>query len=354
LSQVEQGLRSLKQNKSRSGRRSATRVDANSKSLRYTLAAVNPADTSNALSSEVHTALNTGGSGIRAVRVFRVKCETDEARFEAFDELPNQKRLWYGVRKCELGGLLTHGVPFPAAEAPFTSYPFGKCIRLSGSAASAADRCLRFRAAQQDGDGEDDNAHTVFLGLCSVACGNIFSATHQAYYDRPPMPYHSVKTGSGDDNADVLIYDAAQLRLDAIVEVSMGANPVPKKTPAAVVEEEEQQLQQQEQQQQQQQQQQQAEGEEAAVAAPAVAEVAAAAVAAPDGGALDGVDLDKMVMVDYDDAKVALPEEDNRPQSKDQDQDGEVKQVQQVDGEVSKVMSSAAAPVALQGEIASP
>ena len=181
LSQIEHGLRSFKQNKSRSGRRSATRVDAKSKCLRYTLTNIDPADTSNPVSREIHATLKTGSSGIRALRVFSAKCDTDDARFEAFDELPNQKKLWYGIRKCEMGGLLAHGVPFPAAESPSTSYPFGKCIRLSDSSLRAADRCLRFRRVRGGEDDEDD-MQTVFLGLCSVACGNIYSATHEAYY----------------------------------------------------------------------------------------------------------------------------------------------------------------------------
>ena len=165
-----------------------------------------------------------------------MQCDADDARFEAFAELPNQMKLWYGVRKCEVGGLLAHGIPFPAAEAPSSSYPFGKCIRVSESAASAAHRCLSFRGKQLQGDNdkdgdeddEDNDDHTVILVLCTVACGNIYTASHQAYYDRPPMPYHSVQTKSSrssgtddEDSSDILIYDAAQIQMKAIVEVSM-------------------------------------------------------------------------------------------------------------------------------------
>ena len=56
---------------------------------------------------------------------------------------------------------------------------------------------------------------TVFLGLLGCMWKYLFSnRSHMT----ARQPFHGVQTSS--DGSDFLIYDAAQVRLDAIVEVS--------------------------------------------------------------------------------------------------------------------------------------
>ena len=153
--------------------------------------------------------------------VYRVHCEADDARYEPFDRLPSQQKMWYGIRKCELGGVLSHGIPFPAAEAPTSAFPYGKCLQLSSSPLEAAQRCLNFEplsdsVADGEVEGEDADGNgqgrTVVLGLCTVACGNMHSVHNATIFVRPPVPCHSVRR-----NRSVMIYDLGQVRLDSIV-----------------------------------------------------------------------------------------------------------------------------------------
>ena len=149
--------------------------------------------------------------------IYRVHCEADDARFEPFDRLPSKHQMWYGIRKCELGGVLSHGIPFPSAEAPSSSYPYGKCLQLSTSPLVAAQRCFDFEPLVAK-DEEDEDANTIVLGLCTVACGNMHTITRPAIYSRPPMPCHSIKLNH-DQGQDIFIYDLGQIHLDSIVFV---------------------------------------------------------------------------------------------------------------------------------------
>ena len=148
--------------------------------------------------------------------IYSVHCEADDARFEPFKRLPSQHKLWYGIRKCELGGVLSHGIPFPSAEAPTSSYPYGKCLQFSTSPVVAAKRCFDFEPLVNDDDDDGDN--TIILGLCTVACGNMHSITEPNIFYRPPAPCHSVKLDH-DKGQDVFIYDLGQIHLDSIVLV---------------------------------------------------------------------------------------------------------------------------------------
>ena len=148
--------------------------------------------------------------------IYTVHCEADDARFEPFDRLPSQHQLWYGIRKCELGGVLSHGIPFPSAEAPASSYPYGKCLQFSTSPIVAAKRCFEFEPLVNDDDDDDDN--TIILGLCTVACGNTHSITEPNIFYRPPAPCHSVKLDHVMGQ-DVFIYDLGQIHLESIVFV---------------------------------------------------------------------------------------------------------------------------------------
>ena len=184
-----------------------------------------PTTTTSSSSSSTATAALT----LAPTLIYRVHCEADDARYEPFDRLPAQQQMWYGIRKCELGGVLSHGIPFPSAEAPTSSYPYGKCIQLSSSPLVAAKRCLEFEPLQQtqdDDDDDDDSSvdNTIILGLCTVACGNMHTIAGPNIYRRPPVPCHSIRVdhsdnsgASGASGQEVFIYDIGQIHLDSIV-----------------------------------------------------------------------------------------------------------------------------------------
>ena len=160
--------------------------------------------------------------------VYRVHCEADDAKYEPFDVLPFQQKMWYGIRKCELGGVLSHGIPFPTAESPVSSFPYGKCIQLSTSPMAAAQRCMDFEPLVEKNDGEDEDEEekeekeegtSILLGMCTVACGNMYSADGRpSVFFKPPTSCHSIKVDH-EMGTDVMIYDIGQLRLDSIVVV---------------------------------------------------------------------------------------------------------------------------------------
>ena len=247
---IEHGLRTSQMKRGRGKKAKKVNMDARYASLRYQLVPHQVASTSilgTALSTSEHvnqvqTLFREGmASSIRSSSsssssstsnstvttpapvaltpslIYRVHCEADDARFEPFDRLPSKHQMWYGIRKCELGGVLSHGIPFPSAEAPSSSYPYGKCLQLSTSPLVAAQRCFDFEPLVAK-DEEDEDANTIVLGLCTVACGNMHTITRPAIYSRPPMPCHSIKLNH-DQGQDIFIYDLGQIHLDSIVFV---------------------------------------------------------------------------------------------------------------------------------------
>ena len=170
-------------------------------------------------SSAASTNLDTSLT-LEPTTVYRVTCEGDEARYEPFDLLPSQQQMWYGIRKCELNGVLSKGISFPSAEAPISAFPYGKCVVLSTSPLEAAKRCFEFEALsnpilneeEEDVDEDDKDGRIVVLGLCTVACGNMHTIQQPTIFVRPPIPCHSVRM-----HESVMIYDSGQIKLDSIV-----------------------------------------------------------------------------------------------------------------------------------------
>jgi len=186
-------------------------------SIRSSSSSTSSSSSSSSSSTSNSTVTTPAPVALTPSLIYRVHCEADDARFEPFDRLPSKHQMWYGIRKCELGGVLSHGIPFPSAEAPSSSYPYGKCLQLSTSPLVAAQRCFDFEPLVAK-DEEDEDANTIVLGLCTVACGNMHTITRPAIYSRPPMPCHSIKLNH-DQGQDIFIYDLGQIHLDSIVFV---------------------------------------------------------------------------------------------------------------------------------------
>ena len=218
-------------------------TDAHVKTIQTLLQESNERTNMAAVSSSSSSSNNDAGVATKfspmklvPTTVYRVHCEADDAKYEPFDVLPFQQKMWYGIRKCELGGVLSHGIPFPTAESPVSSFPYGKCIQLSTSPMAAAQRCMDFEPLVEKNDGEEDKdgedeeedeeekeekeeGRSILLGMCTVACGNMYSADGRpSVFFKPPTSCHSIKVDH-EMGTDVMIYDIGQLRLDSIVVV---------------------------------------------------------------------------------------------------------------------------------------